>query len=255
MRRRFGQISKDGTNGPTTNRSPRRKGIVATLVASDNILHGQSPQVYATHPASLEEPHTVETRVVLRVVVGKIGCHFVAEAPPSRGDVLLDNGRLCFVGFSCQHVCYPFKVCVVVCVYYTRYDLVCQALACVLFPSDFDQRPPEPSPRNPGQFAGLVMPPRFRTVRPALRPRNVHQQRTSVVALNHRQHRAVPVAHSNFVTCFELNHRFPFLCFHVPHYSILSTLCNPALHIFWNNSGIVISRCVVRSYVAAAGPV
>jgi len=114
MRRRFGQISKDGTNGPTTNRSPRRKGIVATLVASDNILHGQSPQVYATHPASLEEPHTVETRVVLLVVVGKIGCHFVAEAPPSRGDVLLDNGRLCFVGFSCQHCFYPFKVCCIV---------------------------------------------------------------------------------------------------------------------------------------------
>jgi hypothetical protein len=54
-----------------------------------------------TKPASLKESRPVESRVVLRVVVGEVRGDIVAGIPPSLGDVPCNNGRLCFVNFSC----------------------------------------------------------------------------------------------------------------------------------------------------------
>ena len=64
------------------------------------ILHRHAAEVKTAQPASLKESRPVESRVVLRVVVGKVRGDIVAGIPSSRGDVLLDNGRLCLVDFS-----------------------------------------------------------------------------------------------------------------------------------------------------------
>ena len=72
-----------------------RGGQPAACQTSSPILWPQ-----ASKSASLKESRPVESRVIIRKVVCDVGGNIVAGIPASRGDVLLDNGRLCLVDFS-----------------------------------------------------------------------------------------------------------------------------------------------------------
>jgi hypothetical protein len=76
-----------------------------------------NPVASSLKSASLKESRPVESRVVIRKVVGDVGGDIVAGIRPSLGKMSLDNGRLCFVDFSCQH-----------CVTLSRYGVLCWLL-------------------------------------------------------------------------------------------------------------------------------
>jgi hypothetical protein len=75
-----------------------------------------------------------------------------------------------------------------------------------------------------------------------------------VMALNHRQHLAYAVAHSNLVACFELNHCFPLFPFHIPIILLLSAFVKGVLILFPKFSKVVVSRYYQRTYGLRGGP-